>query len=565
MVKMPIFLLIFVLSTTLLAGQADFPEIRSFEAELLPYFINRASESRHTAKARSFRQPSQAQLFKIAALWKSLSTEFKAAYLQSLEIPAGLSVYKSAGFGIEIYYTTTGIDSVDTSDQWGCDQDDWHIRIDHPNSVPDYIDEVAWSLDSTWSMEIIRFGFKQPYPILSSNYPTSGFKVLIEEMDDYYGLTYYGGEVSGQTGARSLVTIRNNWTGWDINQIINYETYPEKGIRITCAHEFYHAIQYAMVHNVESDIYLDQFPVSWLEATATLMEELAFDYVNDYTQYLIAFFENSSGFSLFSQNEIYDWYANSIAALFLYRKAGIGFIRDVFDMNYDTVSSIDSLLQTASLNTGISWPELLSRFYTESFFTGNRADSRYFVPDSRIIDQWNYRQGECTAGVSVTKNILPYGMQAFSLLLPEEADSVTLQVRCSLSGGSNSILPVSKLILTGVDSDTILGGPVSEDGTVLITADRTGYSEAIAVVTNANYDAGMSVTVEYSNSPLIALRPSFSGLIISRKAPKKTYTLNGARVNPGMKAASGIYYSEEFKRAGLRIVPQIGKENCHSK
>ena len=146
---MPI-IFILIISTTIFAAQTE-SEIRSFETELFPYFVNRASEPRHTAKTRSVRQPSQAQLFKIATLWKSLSTEFKATYLQSLEIPAGLSVYKSPGFGIEIYYSTTGIDSVDDSDQWGCEQDDWHIRLEHSNNVPDYIDEVAWSLDSTWS------------------------------------------------------------------------------------------------------------------------------------------------------------------------------------------------------------------------------------------------------------------------------------------------------------------------------------------------------------------------------------------------------------------------------
>ena len=127
------------------------------------------------------------------------------------------------------------------------------------------------------------------------------------------------------------------------------------------------------------------------------------------------------------------------------------------------------------------------------------------------------------------------------------------------------MLPVSKLILIGMDSDTILEAPASEDGIVLITADRTGYSEAIAVVTNANYDAGMSVTVEFSDYPLTLSKPLCLSPVKTSNASKRTYTLNGVRVKHGVQAASGVYYSEEFKRADLRMTPLLGKENLFTK
>ena len=78
-------------------------------------------------------------------------------------------------------------------------------------------------------------------------------------------------------------------------------------------------------------------------------------------------------------------------------------------MNYESAHPMHLLLQNSSLNAGITWPELLAQFHTESFFTGNREDSRFFLPDSRILDKWDYIRGECVSGVSIKKSILPYG------------------------------------------------------------------------------------------------------------------------------------------------------------
>ncbi len=473
-------------------------------------------------------------------------------------------MYRSPGFGVEIYFTTNGIDAVDSSDSWGCDTADWRLRLNQPNNVPDYVDEVAWAIDSAWSMEVVRFGFKAPYGIVSSVHQSPNYKVIIEEMGGYYGLTYFAGLLDGDTtGTRSIVTIRNEWQGWDINEIVDYQSHPEKAIRITCAHEFFHAVQFSMVHSVIEDVYLDKFPISWLEATATLMEELAFDYINDYTQYLLEYFNKPAGFSFFSQNDDYDFYANNILTLYLYHKSGRGidFIKEIFESNYDTVSTISSLLEKASVSAGTTWPELLSKFHTESFYTGERADSGLFVPDSRIIDELNYVKGECLIGLASTKNILPYGVQIFSALKPTGLNESFLQVRCTMEGAPE-VKPVLKLMLTGGARDTIISSADMHLNSLSIITDWGDHSEAIAVITNGSYDQNITVSTLFSDELLTTDNWRFSkgspyvhpGIAIQKNAvvvPNgncfvELYTLTGKRVYSESVAGPAVFKLFEY-------------------
>ncbi len=494
---------LFLLSVCLCAEIGNF-DARTFEQEMLPYVLSRTQKNRGLAKTQSIKFPSQAQLFKVSALWKGLSFDFKAAYMASVEIPAGLRMYRSPGYGIEIYYTIYGIDAVDSTDTWGCSSVDWRMRLHQPNAVPDYIDEVAWAVDSAWSMEVVRFGFKAPYGAISADYPSFKYKIQVEDRGENYGLTYFAGLVEGETGARSLLTIRNQWEGWDINDIVDYESHPEKAIRITCAHELFHAVQFAMVHNVIDNVFLDQFPISWLEATSTLMEDLVFDSVNDYTQYLSAYFNNPATFSFLSQNTNYNPYTNSVLALFLYHASarGIDIIKDIFESNYSAVSSINILLEKASVSSGTTWPDLLNRFHTESFFTGNRADSRFFVPDSPILEEMSYLKGNCKLGITSTKAIIPFGMRTFSLLRPADLNNNTLQVRCTLNGTTSGMKTVLRLILTGGEKDTIISSADINPGSAVISTAWGDYTEAIAVVTNGNYDFSISVSILFSDEPI---------------------------------------------------------------
>lgn len=222
--------------------------LRTLENQFLPYFQYR-SQTRKSPRYDTpvSRPPNTMELMKIVRSWSLLSDGFKKVYQQAIDIPANFLMFRSPGYGIEIYFTNNGIDAPDSTDKWYADSSDWHRRIDSPNGIPDYIDEVAWAIDSAWTMEIRRFGFPAPFPYKNDIHSSENYKVIVESLDDnVYGLTYPV-EPDSSAGFHSLLSIRNKWNGWDINDIIDYETHPEKGIRITCAHEFFHAIQYRII------------------------------------------------------------------------------------------------------------------------------------------------------------------------------------------------------------------------------------------------------------------------------------------------------------------------------
>ena len=160
-----------------------------------------------------------------------------------------------------IFYETTGRDAVPLGDA-------------NSNSVPDYVEWVAEAADSSYNYEILQLGFTDPIP--------SGYSYEVYIYDsNYYGLTR---QVNNPAG--TIIEIENDFVGFPSN------TDPEgdqKGaIKVTMAHEFKHAIQYA-------ENGWGGNSNSWAEMDATLYEEVVYDDVNDYYNYLENFGSNFFG------------------------------------------------------------------------------------------------------------------------------------------------------------------------------------------------------------------------------------------------------------------------------
>ncbi|MBD3346417.1 MAG: hypothetical protein GF401_15295 [Chitinivibrionales bacterium] len=395
--------------------------IRQFESKLRPYFEIKAGIRRDPSDKNSIYRPSQSDLYMLAKTWNLVSSEFKSIYLKSIQIPEEFLYYTSPSGHFEVYYTVTDPqNAVDPADQYGFDQSNWRNKINAPNGIPDYIDEVAWALDSSWSMEIDRFGFPRPYPSDNSSGTPNIYKVVVKKLvlDDYYGQTFHGGAIthSGK-GYTSVFELRNEWESptWK-NTYMDYNTYPEQGIRVTCAHEFFHAIQYAMSWRVEDQVYLDDFPLAWIEGSAVLMEELAFEDIDDYIQYSKDYFYSPTIPMLRVNN--YDDYFNVFLMLYLYNHTttppSIDFIKTVFDNNYAGSISFHSNLQQTSESLGFVWNELLGDFYVATYFTGTRADPVLFIEDADLLPEWTTPNDAVTPNRSVTKIVQPYGMNIFS-------------------------------------------------------------------------------------------------------------------------------------------------------
>jgi len=183
--------------------------------------------------------------------------------IESLVSAIGTSsaaTYLSPSGKFELHYETSGSDAVPLDDN---DND----------GIPDYVEWTAAAADSSWRHEVERLGYSDP--ILTGN-----------PYDIYFrSFGFYGQTVS--TSNTTYIEVHNDFENFPPN------TDPQGNVRgaikATMAHELKHAIQFANSEWYESPLG-SQSPHSfnWTEMDATLMEEVVYDNVNDYYNYLFS-------------------------------------------------------------------------------------------------------------------------------------------------------------------------------------------------------------------------------------------------------------------------------------
>ena len=160
--------------------------------------------------------------------------------------------YTSPSGKFLIHYQTSGSDAVPSNDS-------------NNNGTPDYVEEVAAAADSAYRYEVNDLGYPDPIPA------GRRYNVEVTNFQNIYGQTY---TINGTT----RIQIEN-----DFSEGFPPNTDPEGDqigdIKVTMAHEFKHAINYVINHwNGET--------TDWAEMDATLEEELVYDNVNDYYNYI---------------------------------------------------------------------------------------------------------------------------------------------------------------------------------------------------------------------------------------------------------------------------------------
>ncbi|SMO69824.1 T9SS type A sorting domain-containing protein [Gracilimonas mengyeensis] len=169
--------------------------------------------------------------------------------------------YISPSGKFEIHYDSSGPDAVPAEDL-------------NNNGLPDYVEKTAFSADSSYRHEVLTLGFSDPIP--------EGFQydVYLQNMG-FYGVTSEGDSnfPCNTDNVETCIYIENDFVGFPAN------THPEGhaigALYATMAHEFKHAIQYQ-----QNRWGLPIRSNDWIEMDATLMEEVVFDDVNDYYNYI---------------------------------------------------------------------------------------------------------------------------------------------------------------------------------------------------------------------------------------------------------------------------------------
>lgn len=248
--------------------------------------------------------------------------------------------YVSPSGKFEIIYYTSGQDSVSVEDN-------------DSNGIPDYVEYVAESADSSYRHEVLNIGYPDPIP------NGMQYKVYIENAGGAYGYT----STSSTAPGGSYIVVNNNFNGFPPN------THPEGNtvgaIYATVAHEFKHAIQYIQ-NNWSGDSDL------WLEMDATLMEEVVYDDVNDYYNYIDNF--STDLFSRPFISLIPGSYEDITWALFFEEYIGPDFWVEVWE-RIEAQPSIKFLVAVEDeLNTrGYDFDEEVVRSYLWHFASGGLA------------------------------------------------------------------------------------------------------------------------------------------------------------------------------------------------
>ncbi len=277
------------------------------------------------------------------------STAYKS-FRDILSRPVTQVAYQSPQGYFWLHYDTSGTHAVPLADGNG-------------NGVPDYIDHAASYADSVWRYEVQDLGFLPP--------PADGTQGGgLDQYDIYFQrLTVYGYTQLESPGPNpwydysSHVVVHNNFNGFPPNQDPEGNVYG--ALKVTIAHEFCHALQFA--YDAGEEIY-------FMEETSTWMEDMAFPATNDNYNYLPYFYSvPEQGLQKTGNHE----YAAFIWPKYLQERFGPAIIREIWsECRYNSaIGSWSYVLDSA----GSSLQDEFTRFLVWNYHTGDRATPTTFV------------------------------------------------------------------------------------------------------------------------------------------------------------------------------------------
>lgn len=259
----------------------------------------------------------------------------------------------------KIHYTISGIDAVPLQDVDG-------------NGTPDFVEEVGLAFENSYTHEITQLAYREPPDDAGTDGPE--YDIYIQDLGSrYYGFTQGEGGIpeTPQQDLRSYIVIDNDFNNGHFTTGID-------GARVTAAHEYFHAIQfgYRVYQNSEEPFYYE-FCSVW-------MEDVVYDNINDYYQYLPSFFRNRNlPFNKFTNSNL----GEAIWNFFLVKKYGD---TDLVKRTWEIMQS--DALATAAINQalqekGSNFGDAFAEFAVWNYFTGSRAQPMDYYDESPMYPE----------------------------------------------------------------------------------------------------------------------------------------------------------------------------------
>ncbi|MFA7625582.1 MAG: MXAN_6640 family putative metalloprotease [Candidatus Kapaibacterium sp.] len=255
------------------------------------------------------------------------------------------------------------------------------------NGIADYVDSVCHYFDYVYDIYVNEFGFRNPYPDRgargSDHYDVYLYDLGNSDSDSNenpyhsggtYGATFFndGDFISGEPFIRmySFIVIDNDFASTDSIRPKGGAASPAyrypgiSSLKVTAAHEFFHAIQFMYGISAPASITV-------MEMNAVAMERVFFPEVKDYLQYVRALFRNASSYP-FGTDDPFIGYGHSIFNQFLLERFNMDLMVAIWDnvaLGYEVYSAMDRALKLYGYTLPAAWCEFLDWAH----FTGNRA------------------------------------------------------------------------------------------------------------------------------------------------------------------------------------------------
>jgi hypothetical protein len=345
---------------------------------------------------------------------------------------------------------------------------------DVPNSYNAYVDSVGAILDYVWDYEIDTLGYAPPLPDGTQGGGPEYDVYIVDLGPGVFGYTDWdpndpGALVNGgNVRYPTFMTIDKDF--------LTLRTPGMNGLKVTCAHEFHHAIQmggYGMW--TESDFYFNELTSSW-------MEDVVYTQVNDYYFDVVNYFQgfrDSQGFPLsftYYNRASFAGYERCIFGHFLAKRYGRDIMREIWT-GMRTEPFIESARDVFARH-GTDWATEFSTFTYWNYFTADRADTVRFYPEGKYYPRFepNFSTdfSSSTNTSSISSGAYPLSSSMFEFHLLAQQDTVSA-------------------IVANTDVNAVLGG---DGGVRQLEIDLTKGVLSIPHVSLADgYNAGIS-TIE---------------------------------------------------------------------
>ncbi len=232
------------------------------------------------------------------------------------------------------------------------------------NSVPDYIDTLAMILSHVYKKEVDTMGYKK-----FKEDTTAGpyFDVYIKKLTGEYGYTSW--DEDNCTKCTPYIVVSNDYNDG------GYYTSGIDALKVTLAHEFFHALQinYRWDYNY----------IYWYEISSVWMEDIVYDSVNDYLSYVDDYYNNTN--EPLNKNFGISMYGKAIWAMYFTENyKNIDIVKECWE-NYEIPGKDPIDVFDEVLDNGFGYNYL--NFAIWNVFTGAFSDTVNYFSEGNLFPQ----------------------------------------------------------------------------------------------------------------------------------------------------------------------------------